>query len=74
MTSYPLLETVAAQTTPVRTVCPDTLELYGYAKPVVDEAASLAALRVAYVKRSGNPLRGGALQAAREIVAEWADA
>jgi len=74
MTTYPLLETVAAQTTPVRTVCQDTKALYGYVKPVVDEAASLVALRVAYLKRSGNPLRGGALETAREIVAEWADA
>lgn len=43
MVSYPLLESVARTVAPVLVVCPDTLELYGYAKAVVDEKASLRA-------------------------------
>jgi len=57
MTTYPRAEAILDNLYPVLAVCNVTRELYGYAKPVVDVAATLDRFRVSYEAKWGKSPR-----------------
>jgi len=51
--THPLAESLAERTPLTWGVCPVVKELYGYAKPVLDEAATLQTFCETYSKKTG---------------------
>jgi len=71
MTTYPRAEAILGNLYPVLMVSPVTRELYGYAKPVVDVAATLDRFRVAYEAKWGKSPRPVERQLAENLINQW---